>query len=402
MKKPNLLILGASGAVAGAFLHYIARERHLLGKILLLDKSRSLLSNPYINHKELGCAFLHEELRVPGDEGKYLRMLKKHRISIVIDLTDADSIPLLEATNRAGVCYINTALNDDKKTVAELVFDIYGRRRKFDNAVHILCSGMNPGIVNSWVRYGIEKFGKPREVIHFEYDTSMVPRRWIPMITWSIHEFLVESVKNPSGLMLGRDRLRPIVPNAIENRVGMRGILEPIMKLKHYPRGFLMLHEENLTIAQKYDLPSKFVYAINTKTMANMETIYKRKKTVTEEDLILADNTNIILDGSDSIGVLLRYRDKDVYYFNTAPNIAVRGTNGTCQQVATGIFAALLILLFHRPRNGAYFVEDIPSRAYMQYVFDNMRVQEFVFRKKRLLRYTPEIKIGSYEHIYMR
>jgi homospermidine synthase len=402
MKKPNLLVLGASGAVAGALLHYLVRHRRLLGDIVLLDRSGKVVSSPAINHRALRYVFLKDEIRIPEGEAKYLRILKKYSIDIVIDLTDADSIPLLEATDRAGVCYVNTALNDDDRTVAELVSDVYPRRKRFDSAVHILCTGMNPGVVNSWVKYGIGRYGKPEEVVHFEYDTSMASRRWIPMITWSPHEFLIESVKNPSGVMLGRGKLKPVLPNAIENMVGMESVLSPIMELKEYPRGFLMLHEENLTIAEKYDVPSKFIYAIDMRTMERMKKVYKRKKTVMEKDLLLADNMNVVLDGSDSIGVMLRYKDKLVYYFNTAPNIAVRGTNGTCQQVATGIFAALLVLLFNRPKKGAYFVEDLPGRTFMKYVFDNMRVQEFIFRKRRLVGYTPEVRLSGNEHIYMR
>ena len=71
------------------------------------------------------------------------------------------------------------------------------------------------------------------------------------MMTWSIHEFLVESVRDPSGIVLGRKKVKKLLPNALENRKSMKSILEPIMKLNEYPHGLTVLHEENLSVSFK-------------------------------------------------------------------------------------------------------------------------------------------------------
>jgi len=407
-KKPNLLVAGASGGVANAFLHHLSDYRGLFDKVILLDKRNDVLRDTFLDHKLLDYSFIKKEIKLPKKEKEYIDILKKHKVDIVLDITDMNSVEIIEATNKASVSYINTAMNDEKKIVTELLFDIYPRKEKLNNAPHILCTGMNPGNVNMWARYGIEKFGVPKQIIHFEYDTSRVAKKWCPMMTWSIHEFLVESVRDPSGVMLGRGKTKKLLPNALENRESMKSILFPIMKLKQYPQGLTVLHEENLSISFKYDIPSKFIYAVNPKTMSVLTEIYERKGNVTKKDLELGDNTNDILDGADSIGVILDYPDKKVYYFNTVPNVAIIGTNATYTQVIVGIFAAIFSLLFDNLKPKIYFVEDLYDSHFRYFMFDNMRIQEFVFKKKngrlKLKNYNPMVRIrrkNRFDHLYI-
>jgi homospermidine synthase len=351
-----VLLLGASGGVSNAFLHYLAHHRDYFNKLVLLDRLEGVLHDPYIDHKRLDYTFIKYEISLPKNHTSYIHILKKYHIDIVIDLTDYDTIPIIQATNEAGSSYINTAMCDKTKLVSEMIFDMYARKDSINNATHILCTGMNPGVVNMWVRHGIQKFGKPNEIIHFEYDTSSVVQNWKFMMTWSLREYIIESIEDPSGKMLGKNNLQQLHPCALSHRVDMKPFLEPILKLDRYPRGFQVLHEENCSIAQKYDIPSQFVYAVNLKTMDTLVELYKEKHKFTVHDLILGDNTSIFLDGADSIGVILEYDDKKVYYFNTEPNISVIGTNGTYTQVVVGIFSALFTLLKDKLDKKIYFL----------------------------------------------
>ncbi|HLD39740.1 MAG TPA: saccharopine dehydrogenase NADP-binding domain-containing protein [Candidatus Nanoarchaeia archaeon] len=389
--KPNLLILGASGGLAHAVLHFLVHHRSLFNKLILLDKNKKVIHDQYLDHQSLKYKFIHRELK-PERKLDFLALLKKHKINLVLDLTDAESIPLIEASNAAGVDYINTAINDEIKNDSELMQEIFSKRKGWNKARHILCSGMNPGNVNMWVRHGVEKFGKPQEVIHFEYDTSM-SRKAKALVTWSIHEFLVEDVRDPGGIVLGRDKVKLLYPNALAHQVDMKPILSPILKLKQYPKGCLVLHEENMSIAHKYDIPSKFIYAFHPKTLETLMKIYKKEKNVHKKDLQSGDNLTSVLDGSDNIGVLLKYKNKKVYYFNSIANTSVIGTNATYTQVTVGVFAALFVLLFDRLKKGTYFVEDLYHTHHKYFVFDNLRVQEFVFNGNKLKKYTPEVKL---------
>lgn len=411
LKKPNLLIAGAGGGVANALLHHMVAERDLFGKLVLLDRNKKVLEDIYVDHKRLDYTFVHIELKLPEEKDAYHRILREHDIQIVLDITDMDSLPFLEATNEAGVSYVNTGMNDEKLSIEETVIRAFEKKDSFNKAPHILCSGMNPGNVNMWVRYGIEKFGVPKEVIHFEYDTSKVARKWQPMMTWSVHEFLVECVRDTTGVILGtgREKVKPLLPNALENRKNMHSILSPIMKFDKYPDGMITMHEECVSIGNKYDIPSQFVYAVNPKTMDTLVKIYEEKGDVSKEELELGDNTNEILDGADSIGVILEYKDKRVYFFNTIPSIAIIGTNATFTQVVVGVFSALLTLLSDTLEPRAYFPEDLWDTFYRHFMFDNMRVQEFVFERQtggglKLEYFNPMIKTRKkegYEHIYV-
>ncbi len=391
--KPNLLILGASGGLANAVLHSLVHHRPLFNKLVLLDKNKKILQNPYLDHQNLKYTFLHKELR-PERKKEYHHLLKKYKINLVIDLTDALTIPLIKASNEAGIDYINTSINDDDKTGPELISEIFAHRNAWKKSRQILCSGMNPGNVNMWVRHGIEKHGVPQEIIHFEYDTSM-SRKWKAMVTWSIHEFLEEDIRDPGGLVLGRGKIKWLYPNALLHQIDMKPILSPILELEKYPKGCLVLHEENITIGHRYDIPSKFVYAIHPQTMQALLKMYRKEKKIPKKELQLADNLKIGLDGSDNIGVLLKYKNKKVYYFNSISNTSVVGTNATYTQVAVGVFAALFTLMFDKNlKNGTYFVEDLYDTHYKHYMFDNLRVQEFVFNGNKLKKYAPEIKLS--------
>ena len=407
-KKCNLMVLGASGGVANAFLHHAGSYRKLFDKLILVDRHNKVLRDKFIDHKALDYTFVHKNIEIPSKEHEYLALLKKFHIDIVLDITDMNSTEILEATNKAGVSYVNTAMNDEKKTVKELIFSIYPRKGLLNNAPHILCTGMNPGIVNMWVRYGIEKFGIPKSLVHFEYDTSTPIKEWRSMMTWSIHEFLVESIRDPSGIALGRRKVKDLYPNGLENREDMTPILKPIIKLSKYPIGLTVLHEENLSVSYKYDIPSKFIYAVNQHTMNHLIRIYEKKKNVLRKDLEIGDNTKNALDGSDTIGVYLDYPDKRVYFLNSITNGAIIGTNATYTQVAIGIFSALFALIYDKLPKGVHFVEDLFDSHFKYFMFDNMRVSEFVFKKGKnglsMSKFIPAIsmkRMNRFEHLYI-
>lgn len=405
-KRPNLVVLGASGGVATTFLHHLPEYRPLFGRLILVDPHDRVRKNPYIEHRLLGYRLVKLRVDIGKDRAGYLRMLKRHRADIVLDLTDGDTIPLLEATDEAGASFLTTGLNADGRSIPETVDDVWRRRRRLDRAPHIVCAGMNPGCVNVWARYGIERHGKPSAITHFEYDTSQMTRRWRPMVTWSVKQFLEEAVRDKAGVVLGRYKVRELKPNALVRRIGMRPILEPIMPLPTYPEGFRMFHEECSSLSNLYDIPSRFIYAIHPRTMRRLIDLYERKGRIDARDLLIADNVENVLEGADTIGVRLEYPDKAVYYVNSFPNTSVIGTNATYTQVAIGVFAGLFTLLDGRLKDGVHFPEDLYRTYFTDFVFDNMRVQEFVFRKHggrlKLKRYVPRVMLKRRSHLNHR
>ena len=85
LKKCNLMIIGASGGVANAFLHHLSDYRGLFRKIVLVDKNDRLLKDVYINHKLLDYVFIQKKIELPDKEHEYLALLKAHNIDIVLE-----------------------------------------------------------------------------------------------------------------------------------------------------------------------------------------------------------------------------------------------------------------------------------------------------------------------------
>ena len=381
-KKRNLLIIGASGGVASAFLRKIAKHRENFSNLVLIDKKDGLLHDPFIPHGQLEYVFINTTIDVKKDRAAYNDLLRTYSVDVVVDLSINETRPILETTDAAGVSYVNTGIaNRRGESFADVVFDIYKRRSLLWNSPHILCTGMNPGIVNMWVRQGIESFGVPNRIVHFEYDTGQPVQGWLPVITWSRETFLDEIINDPAGYMDGKDRLKFLYPNPLKNRVSMMELLRPIMELKEYPRGFLLLHEENITIAQRYDIPSRFIFAINSRTMDYLEVVYDEKGSVPVEMISLGDNKAIGLKGSITVGVLLDYGDRKVYFFNTTSHANVRGVTGSCWQVGAGLYAAILALLTDPLANCVYFIEDLFGTSYKRFMADSLPVQELVIDK---------------------
>ena len=392
---PNLLIVGASGTIARAFLRRLGGWRVHFGRVVLLDKNEHVLADRFLEHHRLDYEFVRHRLRFPEDAAYYRRLLRRYQIDIVLDVTDMDTLPILEATDAAGVSYVCTALNDDKRSATELVGLLDTTREETRRAPHILCSGMNPGVVNIWVWHGVRHYGVPREIVHFEYDTSRLANGWRPIITWSRKQYLAEAVWDPTGKVVDG---KPVVfrTNALQHREPMRALLKPVMPLASYPHGWLVLHEENLTLGQRLGVSSKFIYAIDPRTMAYLTRRWRQRGTLRVSDLEIGDNTVTPLDGSDTVGVCLDYDRRRVYYLNSLPNSAIPGANATGAQVAVGVYAALLTLLRERLAPRLYSVTDLYDTVYPQILFSNMRVEHFVFAKRKrsliLRRHTASLR----------
>jgi hypothetical protein len=299
---------------------------------------------------------------------------------MVFDLSDMDTLPILAATDASGVSYVSTSINGSQQTLSELMLQVraYGDRKT--RMPHVLCSGMNPGVVNMWVRHGVEHFGVPREIVHFEYDTSTPADGWKPLVTWSPKEFLTESVWDASGYVHEGKAFNLATP-AIHRLINMRSILKPIMKLKEYPEGLLVLHEENLTLGSRWGVSSKFIYALHPTTMRHLQQLYLKQGRVRLSDIVVGDNNTMQLGGSDTIGVCLIYPRRRVYYMHSLPNASVVGTNATCAQVAVGVYSALLTLLGERLEQRIHFPGDLYHTLYRHVAFSNMRVERSVFSR---------------------
>lgn len=380
----NILIIGACGGVGRAFLRTLLKERGQLGELLLVDKEALWAGDGGLCFQELKAEFLKATIDVDHHQDDYLGLLKSRGIDVVIDLSVNETRAMLAATDRAGVSYINTGVaNRPGENFCEVVLDLVHRRTASWNAPHILCSGMNPGVVNMWVRRAIAASGVPKNIVHFEYDTGEPVDGGAPVIAWSRETLLDEIVNDPAGYVEGRNKIKLVPPNPLKNRVSMEEILRPIMNLRVYPRGFLLLHEENITLGQEYDVPSRFLFSLKTETMDYLEEVYDGKKEIPLDTLALGDNGKVRLKGEATVGVCLEYEKTREYFFNTTAQGNVPGVSGSCRQVAAGLHAALWTKIEDRLEKRVYFVEDLLGTLCERLMINNLPMQHVVVSKKQ-------------------
>jgi Saccharopine dehydrogenase NADP binding domain len=378
----NILLIGACGGVGRAFLRMLLRERERLGEIVLVDKQDPWADDLVFPFRKLKTEFLKATIDVAKGGEDYLRLLKTYRIDIVIDLSVNETRAMLAAADSAGVSYVNTGVaNRPGENFSEVVLDLVRRKTNSWNAPHILCSGMNPGIVNMWVRRAVEAHGVPENIVHFEYDTGEPVDGGVPVIAWSRETLLDEIVNDPAGYVEGRNRIALIPPNPLKNRVSMEDVLRPIMNLPVYPRGFLLLHEENITLGQRYDVPSRFLFSLKSETMDYLEEVYDRYKEVPADALALGDNWKIPLKGEATVGVRLEYGDTQEYFLNTTAQGSVPGVSGSCRQVAAGLHAALWTVVEDPLEKRVHFVEDLLGTTCERLMLSNLPVQHVVLAK---------------------
>ena len=380
--KRNVLVIGACGGVGRAFLRILLGECGGLGKLVLVDKKEPWADDGSVSFRERNGEFIKASVDVDKGREEYLRLLRTYRIDIVIDLSINETRAMLAASDRAGVSYINTGVaNRPDENFSEVVLDLVHRQTESWNAPHVLCSGMNPGVVNMWVRRAIATSGVPKNIVHFEYDTGEPVAGGMPIIAWSRETLLDEIVNDPAGYVVGRNKIKFVPPNPLKNRVSMEEVLRRIMNLPVYPRGFLLLHEENITLGQKYDVPSRFLFSLKTETMDYLEKVYDRKKEIPLDTLALGDNGKIPLKGEATVGVCLEYENSREYFFNTTPQGDVPGVSGSCRQVAAGLHAAFRTVVEDPLEKRVYFVEDLLGTTCERLMLNNLPMQHVVIRK---------------------
>src|SRR5690606_28965965 len=144
--------------------------------------------------------------------------------------------------------------------------------------------------------------------------------------------------------LVEKGRLKRLPYNSLEYREDLRPIMEPVCPMESYPRGMLVLHEENLKLGRKLRASSRYVYAIHPPTTEYLTRLWRERGGVEIEDLELGDNVELPLRGGVTIGACMDYPDRRIYYLHSLRNDAVVGTNATCAQVAVGIEAAMRTL----------------------------------------------------------
>lgn len=301
---------------------------------------------------------------------RFIEHLKETQSNYVIDVSFADTVSTLRCCDMLNVTYINSAfesLSVDKDPSLQgfplqeryKVFESH--RNEFKNTTAIICSGMNPGIVQ-WLAIDLMK-REPTKLptgcyivendTSFYEDSSLADKNTL-YTTWSTECFLDEAIYSYPAFMKNH--------NSLFIYDDIYGLEFKVSLGKDVFTGCLMPHEEAITLGKLYNMETGFIYKINDHTTNLIKDNISNLDALWEYPMKVLDPVDGALVGSDLVGILLTYDNTELFAYNKLNNkdiFAKYKTNATYHQVACGLYAALSSLLLDNIPRGIYYVDEL-------------------------------------------
>jgi len=376
-----ITILGSGGGVAKSILSILNKSVHDEKDPIhhIIKSSRiHLVDNKQIEEDYFHSLFpnlkdhivLHQfDLK---DNDNFINHLKDTKTALVVDVSWADTVEMLQCCDQLGVNYVNTALENTEVDDNEELYEGFGlierlrhlekHKDKILNSSAIIGSGMNPGVVQ-WMAIELLKEDSSDDVplgcYIVEHDTSFykdknVAKENTIYTTWSPECFLDEAILSYPMFMKNH------IPLFLYEKVYDVEFKVTLGDKQFY--GCLMPHEEVYTLGKLYDMEGGFLYKVNDHTTelirANIDDLEK----IWDFEMKVLDPLDAPLEGEDLAGVLLVYKDKERYMYNVLSNDSIFAqykTNATYFQVACGIYASLSVMLLDQIPKGAYYVDEL-------------------------------------------
>ncbi|MCM3631252.1 saccharopine dehydrogenase NADP-binding domain-containing protein [Paenibacillus glycanilyticus] len=388
-QRLGLTILGSGGGVAKSVLAILDKAfqdpndplHSFIGQmdLHLVDKKQKDKSYYKLFIPHVGFTLHQFDL---GNMNRFRQHLADTKTTVVIDVSWADTVEMLQCCDELGVMYINTALEntmvDEREelegfTLLERYRIFEENRGRFTRVKAIIGSGMNPGVVQ-WMAISLMK-QLPGELPlgcyiveqddSFYADPSKAQKKTV-YSTWSPECFLDEAILNYPMLM------KQHMPMFMYNDVYELEFKVALGGKQFY--GCLMPHEEVITLGVAFNMECGFIYRVNEYTTEVIKANLTNANDLWNWKHQVLDPLDGELNGSDLVGVLLVYKDKERYMYNVMSNkevFAEYKTNATYFQVACGIYGALSTLLLDDIPDGVYFVDELLLRTdsgYGQYL----------------------------------
>jgi homospermidine synthase len=375
----SITIIGSCGGVAKAILaifnHAVVDNNDPLysimnkAKLHLIDikqKKAEYYSQLFPNLKNI----IHLHQMDVNNIQQFKRHLMETNTKIVVDVSWGDTIETLRCCNQLGVLYVNSALentmvDEDESLYGFPLTERYLRfesvKEEFTNTKAIVCSGMNPGVVQ-WMAITLMKENPkdlPIACYIVEHDTSFFEDNHLIKpntlyTSWSVECFLDEAILS--------------YPMFVKHHLPLY-LYEDVYSLEYKVRlgdkefyGCLMPHEEVITLGKLFDMEVGFIYRINEHTTALIRNNLDHVDDLWDWNQIIIDPAYGEVEGEDLVGVLFVYSDHEKYMYNvmkTSETFAQYKTNATYFQVACGIYAGLASLLLDTIPLGVYYVDEL-------------------------------------------
>ena len=396
-KGVAISILGSAGGVSKAVLSLLNKSvmdsQDPLFSVLKESKLHLIdFKQGDINYYKQICPNLINRIVLHHFDLHDLNIIRKHLsetdTSLVVDLSWADTIEIMDICNDLGIFYVNSALENvevDKDDELEgfTLIERFNRfekaKSKFTHMKGIVCSGMNPGVVQ-WMAHSMmskHPNEKPLACFIVEKDTTFfknksLTRKNTVYSSWSPECYLDEAIYNYPMFV------KQHVPLYLYEDVYTKEFKVTLGDIQFY--GCLMAHEEVVSLGNMYDLELGFIYKVNDYTTQTIRDNLGQSDDMWNWEFEVFNPAKAELEGEDLVGILLVYKDKERFMYNVMDNqFAYKkyGINATYLQVASGVYAGICTLLLETLPKGVYYVEELleinKNSSYGKYVMQFLK-----------------------------
>lgn len=187
-RNQKLVVLGI-GAVGKCVLNYISDffDINYKTSLFFLDKDENESKFSIVQEAiKKGATFIHHNIECNLNSLNKLfdEILKLNKLDIIIDVTTrTNTFELFKAVRTRGILYINTSIEDDRKHLMDqymnkTIFYQHINLKNIDEKLkdHFPVStlmeyGMNPGLISTFVRYGIKNLTK--QVLAYQQEKDL-------------------------------------------------------------------------------------------------------------------------------------------------------------------------------------------------------------------------------------
>lgn len=375
-----MTILGSAGGLARpllALLNKASLDQHDPLHQKLFNSSIHLIdyNQRTLDYYQCICPNLIHRLKIHQIDLKdtiiVRNYLKRSHTSIVIDVSLADTVEMLDCCNQLGIHYVNSALENiyiNDHVIEYKGFPLIERLRFFEkykkeytSLKAIICSGMNPGVVQWMAIELINHYPNehPLACLIVEHDSSFLTPRT------AAKQDVIYTTRPPEGFL---NLAMQSFPMFMKNKTPLF-LYEQVFDLEFRAtlgdkpfHGCLMPHEAVYFLSKQFNMEGGYLYKVNDHTTSLLRENLNHPDKIGKLNREVLDPLQSPLDGENLVGVLLVYPDKERYMYHVLSNECVMErykTNAANFQAACGLYAALAVILKDTIANGVYYVDEL-------------------------------------------
>jgi len=433
--KNKILIIGC-GSIGTALLP-------LLIKFIVMEPSNITICDKNANRFakisqfiSLGVKTKHIKITKENVSGLIINELGFGQDDIIIDISyEINTEFMFSLCESAGISFINSAVEiwEKEPEMKDVDYTFYNRFKNMENKNKsntkksnnfIVSLGCNPGNVNLWTLYALDKINKEKnnfayntyaelaklmglKTVHIsEKDTQIInkPKReneyvntWASdSISWYDEAFGFLEISWGTHESKLPDNVNTALSNdyqIIINGVGCETFAHTYAPVSKNVLGMLIRHEESYTICRALTLKDStnkitykpsvyYIYKPNDSAVASTMEARANNNQVQPTGRLMTDD---IVEGRDEVGVTLFFADGDIYWIGSLLDIKEARLlfdnqydniiNATVLQVVAGYIGGI----FH-------LIESIEQKKYQGLTFpEDLPVGQFIKRTRPML-----------------